>query len=117
MSSFVKWKDDIVTNTFIKWSSQTLPVYTLKGTNMDIINWFMKVSPCHIGSTYHFSVSKPSHGYEIYGDNLDYTVHTYHRTKENKGQDIHWFLMLYAKRRVEPPMACGTERPIRDIRN
>ncbi len=53
--------------------------------------------------------------WEIYGDNLDHSVHTYHMTKDNRGKDIHWFLLVGAPMRVVPPPGLDKTRPRRNI--
>lgn len=54
-------------------------------------------------------------GWEIYGDNLDHSVHTYYMTKESRGNDIHWFLLVGAPMRVVPPPGIDKTRPRRNI--
>ena len=98
------WHDSLVESTLLNREETLLakalldtlmlplPIYSVNESTTDIIMWLLKVkaSPCSHCSISNDTLLEPSStSYEIYGDNLAHTIHTYHRTKENKGKDIH----------------------------
>ena len=117
-STLINRKETLLAKALLDTLMLPLPIYSVNESTTDIIMWLLKVkaspcSPCSISNNILLEPSSTS--YEIYGDNLDHTIHTYHRTKENKGKDIHWFLMLYAEQRVKSPPHLNHSRPRRDI--
>ncbi len=80
------------------------------------IRALLNCTPCTVGSSVHecpSSVHEPQ--WDIYGDNVDHRVHAYHMTKEARGSDIHWFVLVGAPLRVTPPPHLDNTRPRRPI--
>ena len=108
-------RTELLQNSLLsKFPFSTVPVYTLDGSSRQTILWVLHMKPCAIGST--CFISSPEHStYSILGDNLDHRVDTFHRTKDRKSKDLHWFLLLCAEHNVKAPADLSTNHPKCDI--
>ena len=102
-------KENVITLNLYNALCVLLPVYGVTGATTRFITWLLDMNPSPL-SNYLIRPFIP-HPYDIYGDNLDHFVHTYHRTTEKKGKDIHWFLILCAQQRIAASCHLSSHRP------
>ena len=114
--SILKRKRQIFLLEYYSQTSVHLPIYSVKPVQtVDFIKYLFK---CGLFTEVpHQGKIKWESQWEIYGDNLDHRVHTSHMTRERRGEDIHWFLLVGAPLRVHPPEELNKSRPRRNILN